>query len=134
MDNNEKVLQNAIGNGCNKVALDIPMFLSSDLFQFRDAFRELLKTSVGVKDGKTEVNFSRANSTNTPLCIVIPKHLVPVVKRLQGEIFRRVQKRPIMPKWAMYTIEMIDHGLLNIYVKVPRICHFLNREKLHQSH
>ena len=103
-----------ISNGCNKVAFDILMFSSSDLFQFRDAFRELSKTSVGVKDGKTEVNLSRANSMNTPLCIVIPKHLVPVVKRLQGENFRRVRKRPITPKWAMYTIETIDHGLLNI--------------------
>ena len=90
MDSNEKVLQNAISNGCNKVALDILMFSSSDLFQFGDAFRELLKTSVGVKDGKTEVNFSRANSMNTPLCIMIPKHLVPVVKQLRGENFRRV--------------------------------------------
>ena len=110
------------------------MFSSSDLFQFRDAFRELLKTSVGVKDGKMEVNFSRANSANTPLCIMIPKHLVPVVKRLRGENFRRVQKRPITPKWAMYTIDMIDHGLLNICVKVPRIGHFLNHDKLLQSH
>ena len=66
------------------------MFSSSDLFQFRDAFRELLKTSVGVKDGITEVSFSRANSVNTPLCIVIPRHLVPVVKWLWGENFRRV--------------------------------------------
>ena len=66
------------------------MFSSGHLFQFRDAFRELLKTSVGMKDGKTEVDFSRANSVNTPLCIVIPKHLMPMVKWLWGEEFRRV--------------------------------------------
>ena len=77
MDSYEKVLQKVISNGCSKVALDILMFSSSDLFQFRDAFKELSKTSVGVKDGKMEVNFSRASSMNTPLCIVIPKHPVP---------------------------------------------------------
>ena len=82
------------------------------------------KTSVRVKDGKTEVNFSRANSMNTPLCIMIPKLLVPVVKQLLGEIFRRVRKRPITPKWVMYTIEMIDHGLLNICVKVQGLATF----------
>ena len=47
MDSNEKVLQNVISTDCNKVVLDIPMFSFSDLFQFRDAFRELLKASVG---------------------------------------------------------------------------------------
>ena len=79
MDSDEKVLWNAISNDCDKVALDIAMFLSGHLFQFRDAFRELSKTSVGMKDGKMEVDFSRANSVNTPLCIVILKHLMLMV-------------------------------------------------------
>src|SRR6267378_1735635 len=103
------------------------MFSSSDLFQFGDAFSEMSKTSVGVKDGKTEVYFGRTHSTNTPLCIMIPKHLVPVVKWLRGQEFRRVRKRPITPKRAMYTIQTIDHGQLNIRVKIPRISKFLNR-------
>ena len=109
------------------------MFSSSDLLQPGYAFIKLTKTGMQVEDGETEVNFSTANSTDAPLGIMIPKHLVPVVKWLWCEECQWLQKRPITPKWAMYTIQPVNAGLLNICGKLPRINSTFDRMEMHEG-
>jgi hypothetical protein len=49
------------------------MFSSSNLLQPGYAFVKLMKTSMQVEDGKMEVNFGAANSTDAPLSIMVLK-------------------------------------------------------------
>ena len=118
---NEKVSWDSVSDDRYQVALDVTMLSSSDLFQLQVgyAFVKLTETGVWMEDGKTEVNFGTSKGMNTPLGIVVPKQFVPVEWFWRKEC-RWIWKRPIAPKWAVYSIQLVSAGCLNIRGKFPR--------------
>ena len=78
-------LRNSVGNNWNNVTLDIAMIPACDLLQRRDAGFEVPKTDEGLQQREPEIDLCVSNCVDAPLCIVVPKLFVPVVKGLRGK-------------------------------------------------
>ena len=84
MYSNQKILWHGIRNNSNNISLHVTMFSSSDLFELGYAFLKVPKTGVWMEDREMEVDLARTKGTNAPLCIMIPKHFVPMMKQFWG--------------------------------------------------
>ena len=64
----------------NNVALNAVVVPTSHLFQGGYSCFEMSKANARLEYGESEVNFFVPNSTDAPLCVVVPKLLVPMVE------------------------------------------------------
>ena len=94
---------------------------------------KMMKSYIRLKDGEPKINLSSSNHMNTPLSIMIPEHLVPVVKWLRSQKDRWFGKRPISSKWPMYAIKMKLFCFREIWSKIPRMNSCLYLHKLGKS-
>src|SRR5258708_9330860 len=86
-NSDEEVLGNGVCDNGYDVTLDVTMFSAGYLVQLGYAFMKLSKTCVWMKDGESVINFGTSESADAPLSIVVPEHLVPVVKGFRRETF-----------------------------------------------
>ena len=92
-----------------------------------------MKSYMRLKDGESKINLSGSNYMNTLLSVMIPEHLVPMVKWLRDQKDRWFGKRPISSKWPMYAIKMKLFCFREIWSKIPRINSHLYLNKLGKS-
>jgi hypothetical protein len=81
----QEICWHSISNDHHNIALNVTVFSSSDLLEFRNAFLKMLETSLWVKNTEAVVNLDSTNCTNTPLSIMVPKHFMPMVEWLWSE-------------------------------------------------
>ena len=67
------------------VALDCTMVTTGDLFELRDSFVESPIPYKGLNEGEAKIQLGGSYRSDTPFDVVIPKHLMKVVKHFRGD-------------------------------------------------
>src|ERR1700688_3841912 len=76
------------------------------------------------KNRKAKVDFIISYCMYAPFCVMVPKLLVPMVKRLAREENRRVRQGPVPPEWKLNAIHPMLLGNLLVFLQAFRsFCH-----------
>ena len=103
-------LRNSVGDNWDDVTLDVAMIPAHDLLQRRDACFEVPKADEGLQQREPEIDLCISNSADAPLCVVVPKLFVPMVKGLRGKKLARfrdctIRQGPVSPERKVHSIQ-----------------------------
>ena len=82
MNCNEKVPGYSTCNDSNKIALNIVVLTSSNMFQVWDAFQKVMESCMWLKNQEVEIKFNAPNLLDAPFSIMVPEPFMPMVKQL----------------------------------------------------